>query len=99
MILYLLNTLCIHVISQVYSKVGNCPVFPVSVFSVLLIIENKTLFENSSQNLWTNGLILLLWVNVTSCNTHVTLLTNLSQFRTCHIPWHTPCTSSTSELI
>src|SRR5882724_7066069 len=25
-----------------------------------------------------------------SRNTHVTLLTNLSQFRTCHIPCHTP---------
>ena len=25
-----------------------------------------------------------------SCNTHVTLLTNLGQFRTCHIPCHTP---------
>jgi len=36
---------------------------------------------------------------VTSCNTHVILLTNLGQFRTCHIPCHTPGTSSTSELI
>src|SRR5882724_1683306 len=36
---------------------------------------------------------------VTSCNTHVTLLINLGQFRTCDIPCHTPCTSSTSELI
>src|SRR5882724_11128363 len=36
---------------------------------------------------------------VMSRNIHVTLLTNLGQFRTCHIPCHTPGTSSTSELI
>jgi len=36
---------------------------------------------------------------VTSRNTHVTLLTNLGQFWTCHTPCQTPCTSSTSELI
>ena len=28
--------------------------------------------------------------SVTSRNTHVTLLTNLGQFQTCHIPCHTP---------
>ena len=40
----------------------------------------------------------LSWI-VTSHNTHVTLLTNLSQFLTCHIPCHSPCASSTLELI
>src|SRR5882724_5665756 len=49
------------------------------------------------------GRKLSAWVitiqGVTSRNTHVILLTNLGQFRTCHIHCHTPCTSSTSELI
>jgi len=41
---------------------------------------------------------------VTSRNTHVTLLTNLGQFRTCHIPCHTPAlvpprNSSTLEAL
>ena len=38
-------------------------------------------------------------LGVTSHNTHMTLLTNLGQFWTCHIPCHTPGTSSTLELI
>ena len=38
---------------------------------------------------------LCLSISVMSHNTHITLLTNLGQFQSCH----TPCTSSTSELI
>ena len=37
--------------------------------------------------------------SVTSCNTHMTLLTTIGQFWTCHTPSSYPCTSSTLELI
>src|SRR5882724_6853584 len=51
----------------------------------------------SSQVSWVPGCTLVSGC-VTSRNIHVTLLTNLGQFRTCHIPCHTPGTSPTSEL-
>jgi len=57
------------------------------------------LFWDLLGHLLVSNAFLWEWLLVTSHNTHVTLLTNIGQFRTCHIPCHTPCTSSTSELI
>src|SRR5882724_4388869 len=42
-LLNLLNTLCIYVISQVYSQVGNNPLFPVCVFIPLTMFTSELL--------------------------------------------------------